>query len=211
MELLIPLFVVLTISQVSLTNEIPRRCNNSSTTEDREAIRELFALVKDAQRSLLETDKMLMMCRQQLTNLEREQAKLSPPILIPAAFYVSLSQNVFNPEAKRPVLFDRETLDLTANYNPNDGKFTAKVPGVYSFSWTVATNYGQYLFATLMHNDFVTGRTIAGDAVDSSMATGTAILHMNEGDTVMVVVDQSSKGAEVMASMSALSGFFVTG
>ncbi|OWF42437.1 complement C1q tumor necrosis factor-related protein 2-like [Mizuhopecten yessoensis] len=212
---LLVLVVVLTMLQVGLAARIPRGFLdtniNSSTTEDRETIRELFALVKDTQKFLLETNKTKMAFGQQLTDLEREQAGLSAPhTTLSSAFYVTLGQDVRYPGVRRPILFDRTRLDVMGNYNTHYGKFTAYVPGVYSFSWTVATYYGHYIVAALMHGDIVAGLTMAGDTVDTSMATGTAVLRLSETNMVMVVVTESSAGAAIVASMSSFSGSFIS-
>ncbi|OWF42439.1 hypothetical protein KP79_PYT23282 [Mizuhopecten yessoensis] len=70
---------------------------------------------------------------------------------VATAFYVSLRQDIHPPEVNRPILFNQLILNTARNYDTNDGVFTANVPGLYSFSWSLATYYGHYIFAALMH------------------------------------------------------------
>ncbi|XP_021370016.1 adiponectin-like [Mizuhopecten yessoensis] len=212
---LLVLFVVLTISQMSLAARIPRRFPDtnilSSPLEDRGAVHKLLNHVKDMQKSMFETNKTMIMFRQKLSDLQIQHAQLlKSRSTVATAFYVSLRQDIHPPEVNRPILFNQLILNTARNYDTNDGVFTANVPGLYSFSWSLATYYGHYIFAALMHGNIESGRTFTGDAKDISMATGTAILNLVVGDTVRVVVGQSSNGAVIMASMSSFSGFFIS-
>nr|XP_022300323.1 collagen alpha-2(VIII) chain-like [Crassostrea virginica] len=58
------------------------------------------------------------------------------------AFHAILSKRLTNVQTNTIIKFDRALVNEGNGYDPNTGKFTAPVDGVYSFAWTYHTNRG---------------------------------------------------------------------
>ena len=58
------------------------------------------------------------------------------------ALHAILSKQLTNVQTNTIIRFDRALVNERNGYDPNTGKFTAPVDGVYSFSWTYHTNRG---------------------------------------------------------------------
>ncbi|XP_061177205.1 heavy metal-binding protein HIP-like [Saccostrea echinata] len=69
------------------------------------------------------------------------------------AFNALLTADQQRPAKNAVIIFKKVTLNSGNAYNAATGKFTAPGNGIYSFTWTIATNAGKYLSTEIVIND----------------------------------------------------------
>ena len=109
------------------------------------------------------------------------------------------------------VLFDKASLNVGEAYDVMTGKFTCKVDGLYTFSWTTLSSPKKDLTTDLITN----GRRVAINVVDTDesadflSSSSTVVVRMRKGEQTWIRV---FKGVHMMAQWysfpcSMFSGF----
>uniref|UniRef100_A0A194AQ89 C1q domain-containing protein n=1 Tax=Pinctada fucata TaxID=50426 RepID=A0A194AQ89_PINFU len=86
------------------------------------------------------------------------------------------------------IIFDEVTTNYQMAYNASTGNFNAPSNGIYVFTWTIATKWGQWQTTQLMCNDDAIANIVADSYKngDRSTATGTMVLSLQANDRVYV-------------------------
>ncbi|XP_019729404.1 complement C1q-like protein 2 [Hippocampus comes] len=125
------------------------------------------------------------------------------------AFYVGLK----NPHEGYEVLkFDDVITNLGNLYDPNTGKFTCQVSGIYYFTYHVLMRGGDgtSMWADLCKNGQVRASAIAQDADQNyDYASNSAVLHLDSGDEVYVKLDGGKAHGGNNNKYSTFSGFIL--
>ncbi|XP_017294960.1 complement C1q-like protein 2, partial [Kryptolebias marmoratus] len=125
------------------------------------------------------------------------------------AFYVGLK----NPHEGYEVLkFDDVITNLGNHYDPNSGKFTCHVSGIYFFTYHVLMRGGDgtSMWADLCKNGQVRASAIAQDADQNyDYASNSAVLHLDSGDEVYVKLDGGKAHGGNNNKYSTFSGFIL--
>ncbi|XP_051909248.1 complement C1q-like protein 2 [Hippocampus zosterae] len=125
------------------------------------------------------------------------------------AFYVGLK----NPHEGYEVLkFDDVITNLGNLYDPNSGKFTCQVSGIYYFTYHVLMRGGDgtSMWADLCKNGQVRASAIAQDADQNyDYASNSAVLHLDSGDEVYVKLDGGKAHGGNNNKYSTFSGFIL--
>ncbi|XP_037552567.1 complement C1q-like protein 2 [Nematolebias whitei] len=129
--------------------------------------------------------------------------------VIRIAFYVGLK----NPHEGYEVLrFDDVITNLGNHYDPNSGKFTCHVSGIYFFTYHVLMRGGDgtSMWADLCKNGQVRASAIAQDADQNyDYASNSAVLHLDSGDEVYVKLDGGKAHGGNNNKYSTFSGFIL--
>ena len=122
------------------------------------------------------------------------------------------SGNIKNADKETTVVFDKTLTNIGNGYNQNNGYFTAPVEGLYSFSWTIATNAKSTFHTYLEMNGEDLGRNAVG-RVDNYSTSGSqsVMLHLVTNDTVCVktLYSYNQRGLMHGAGLSSFSGFLI--
>ncbi|KAG7282489.1 hypothetical protein CRUP_020204 [Coryphaenoides rupestris] len=105
-----------------------------------------------------------------------------------SAFSAKLAESVTTPlPVGDAVRFDKVTLNEQGDYNPETGRFTCKIPGVYYFA-VHATVYRASLQFDLMKNGHTTASYFQfyGNWPKPASLSGGSLLHLAPGDQVWV-------------------------
>ncbi|XP_062619586.1 heavy metal-binding protein HIP-like [Saccostrea cucullata] len=116
------------------------------------------------------------------------------------AFNALLTDNTH--QSKAVIIFKKITLNSGNAYNATTGKFTAPVDGIYSFSWTIATDAGQRLSTEIIHID----KPVSYNHVYGNYETGstTANIEMKKNEQVWI---RAYEGGFALTDWSSFSGF----
>ena len=108
-------------------------------------------------------------------------------------------------------MFDQASLNVGEAYDTTTGKFTCKVDGLYTFSWTTASEAEKDFTSVLI----TSGRRVAGQLVDNDetgdvlSSSSTVIVRMREGERTWISVHEGDylrdRWKSVLVSM--FSGF----
>ena len=112
----------------------------------------------------------------------------SPQSANQVAFYTYLSHNLQNLGNHHPIVFDHVHINEGNAYSSVDGELIAPVPGLYVFSWTIASADRTCMETELMKNQEIIGHLIS-DACnhdDWAYSSGTAVTRLGVGDRVYV-------------------------
>jgi complement C1q subcomponent subunit C len=109
------------------------------------------------------------------------------------------------------VVFDQTSLNVGEAYDKTTGKFTCKVDGLYTFSWTTMSNPRKDFTTVLM----TSGRRVAAQAVDNDVtgdalsSSSTVIVRMRKDEQTWISVINGDYLRVVWNSVSAsmFSGF----
>uniref|UniRef100_UPI00358F77FD complement C1q-like protein 3 n=1 Tax=Myxine glutinosa TaxID=7769 RepID=UPI00358F77FD len=125
------------------------------------------------------------------------------------AFYAGLH----NPHEGNEVLkFDDVVTNLGNHYNPNSGKFSSPISGIYFFTYHVLMRGGDgtSMWADLWKNGQVRASAIAQDADQNyDYASNSVVLHLDAGDEVYVKLDGGKVHGGRTNKYSTFSGFMV--
>lgn len=114
----------------------------------------------------------------------------APPIKV-TAFYAQLSQTEHVPSTHHTLIFDTVKTNQNGAYSKFSGIFTAPVSGVYCFMYTTRvichSSTVRSSFEIVRNND-VEGSIYTSDdgCLSQVTMTGSAVVHVNQGDEVYI-------------------------
>lgn len=126
------------------------------------------------------------------------------------AFYAYLS----NPDAASSaihhiIVFDKAVTNVGNAYHPHSGTFIAPRSGLYVFTWTIrqdGTNH--HITELLVDNNIVNVIYMnPGGNVMSGSVTGTVVMHVNQGDDVLVRTGSNSNNGIIRSDNDGRSAF----
>jgi len=128
-----------------------------------------------------------------------------------AAFHVDFNTTTQTNMADKEVIkFDDELLDYGNGYDPNTGKYTAPVTGIYSLSVHYEEVGGQYVYVNLMTD--ANGKvafSVAGDPEWQQGASFTTVVFIEKGQSAWVERETGSGTYVLNGHRSSFSGFLV--
>ena len=127
------------------------------------------------------------------------------------AFFATVSSNKANLPKNSVLVFDQASLNVGRAYDKTTGKFTCKVDGLYTFSWTTMSNINNDFSSVLI----TSGRRVAEQVVDNDStddglsSSSTVIVRMRKGEQtwIRVVKGDFLKATWHSVSVSMFSGF----
>ncbi|CAG2187624.1 COL8A [Mytilus edulis] len=125
------------------------------------------------------------------------------------AFSAMLTYSL-TPGNGKAIKFDKVVTNILNGYNPTSGIFTALVPGVYHFSYTVMTEIGKYLVVYLTLNNTKQHSTwLLGPKHETG--TTSIILNLKKGDQVAVKSADNNFSIFSNSNMySSFSGYLIS-
>ena len=92
-------------------------------------------------------------------------------------------------------------------YHPHSGSFIAPRSGVYVFIWTIRMTLNRYHTTELVHDNNVINsiHLNPGNAIDGTV-TGTAVVHVNQGEDVLIRTGDISNGG-ILSDTNGRSSF----
>jgi complement C1q subcomponent subunit C len=127
------------------------------------------------------------------------------------AFFATMSSDKENLHVDSVVVFDRASLNVGEAYDETTGKFTCKVDGLYTFSWTTLSGPKKDLATVLI----TSGSRVAINIVDTDQSadylssSSTVIVRMRKGEQtwIKVVVGEQMEAVWGSFPCSMFSGF----
>ena len=119
------------------------------------------------------------------------------------AFFATMSSDKENLPVHSVVLFDKASLNVGEAYDNTTGKFTCKVDGLYTFSWTTLSGPKKDLTTDLI----TSGSRVAQNVVDTDntddtlSSSSTVIVRMRKGEQTWISV---VTGAQLTAQWSSV-------
>jgi complement C1q subcomponent subunit C len=117
------------------------------------------------------------------------------------AFFATMSSDKTNLPVDSVVLFDQASLNVGEAYDETTGKFTCKVDGLYTFSWTTVSSPEKDLTTELI----TSGSRVARNLVDNDKtddflsSSSTVVVRMRKGEQTWISV---VKGDQLTAEWS---------
>jgi complement C1q subcomponent subunit C len=117
------------------------------------------------------------------------------------AFFATMSSDKTNLPVDSVVLFDQASLNVGEAYDETTGKFTCKVDGLYTFSWTTVSSPEKDLTTELI----TSGSRVARNLVDNDKtddflsSSSTVVVRMRKGEQTWISV---VKGVQLTAEWS---------
>jgi complement C1q subcomponent subunit C len=117
------------------------------------------------------------------------------------AFFATMSSDKTNLPVPSVVLFDQASLNVGEAYDETTGKFTCKVDGLYTFSWTTVSSPEKDLTTELI----TSGSRVARNLVDNDKtddylsSSSTVVVRMRKGEQTWISV---VKGDQLTAEWS---------
>jgi hypothetical protein len=111
---------------------------------------------------------------------------------------------------KSVVVFDQASLNVGEAYDETTGKFTCKVDGLYTFSWTTLSKSNKDLTTVLITNGSrVVQNVVDTDATDDTLSSSsTVIVRMSKGEQTWISV---VKGNQLTAQWESLPSSMFSG
>ena len=106
------------------------------------------------------------------------------------AFFATMSSDKTNLPVDSVVLFDQASLNVGEAYDETTGKFTCKVDGLYTFSWTTVSSPEKDLTTELI----TSGSRVARNLVDNDKtddflsSSSTVVVRMRKGEQTWISV-----------------------
>ena len=127
------------------------------------------------------------------------------------AFFATMSSDKENLPVNSVVVFDRASLNVGEAYDETTGKFTCKVDGLYTFSWTTLSDPKKDLATVLI----TSGSRVAINIVDTDQSadhlssSSTVIVRMRKGEQTWINVVKGDQMEAIWGSFpcSMFSGF----
>jgi hypothetical protein len=117
------------------------------------------------------------------------------------AFFATMSSDKTNLPVPSVVLLDQASLNVGEAYDETTGKFTCKVDGLYTFSWTTVSSPEKDLTTELI----TSGSRVARNLVDNDKtddylsSSSTVVVRMRKGEQTWISV---VKGDQLTAEWS---------
>lgn len=111
------------------------------------------------------------------------------------AFYAYISSTVPASTPHHILVFDKVITDVGNAYHSHMGTFIAPNSGLYVFTWTIRCYSNNYHSAELLADNNIVNVIYLGpgNAIDGTV-TGTAVVHVNQGDDVFIRTGRLSNG-----------------
>ena len=127
------------------------------------------------------------------------------------AFHANLSKRLTNVPKNTIIKFDRTLVNEGNGYDPNTGKFTAPVDGVYSFAWTYHTKKGSIAYLC----GFVDGKLTAYVGIENQSSTWentsrNLVIKMKKGSQFWIQIFHATVQL-IHEEYSSLSGYKLSG
>ena len=127
------------------------------------------------------------------------------------AFFATMSSNKKNLPVDSVVVFNQASLNVGEAYDETTGKFTCKVDGLYTFSWTTLSGPKKDLTTDLI----TSGNRVARNAVDTDKtddylsSSSTVVVRMRKGEQTWISVVKGNQLTAQWSSVpsSTFSGF----
>ena len=127
------------------------------------------------------------------------------------AFFATMSSDKENLPVDSVVVFDKASLNVGEAYDETTGKFTCKVDGLYTFSWTTLSGPKKDLATVLI----TSGSRVAINIVDTDQSadylssSSTVIVRMRKGEQTWINVVKGDQMEALWGSIpcSMFSGF----
>ncbi|XP_061195619.1 heavy metal-binding protein HIP-like [Saccostrea echinata] len=123
------------------------------------------------------------------------------------AFNALLTADQKRPAKRAVIIFKKVTLNSGNAYDATTGKFTAPADGIFSFTWTIATNSGHLLSTEIVNNDKpVSYNHVNGRHGNHNYETGstTANIEMKKNEKVWI---RAYEDGYARPTWSSFSGF----
>ena len=139
-----------------------------------------------------------------------QERLLLQPTTVPAesiAFFAYFSTNNDASSTHHILAFDKVITNIGNAYHSHSGTFIAPRSGVYVFIWTVRMYGNSYHTTELVHDNNVINSIHLNPAnnIDGTV-TGTAVVHVNQGDDVLIRTGNISNGF-ILSNTAGLSSF----
>ncbi|XP_062581473.1 uncharacterized protein LOC134243252 [Saccostrea cucullata] len=124
------------------------------------------------------------------------------------AFYAYLSKDVRSPGPNHILTFDNVITNTGNAYHSHAGTFIVPRSGLYVLTWTIRIYGANYHSTELMVNNNAVGSTylIPANIIDGSV-TGTVVVHVDQGDDVLVRTRDSYNVGNIMSDLVGRSSF----
>nr|XP_022295383.1 uncharacterized protein LOC111105398 [Crassostrea virginica] len=150
---------------------------------------------------------------------QTDQAKSSPvrkgrlliqPTTVPfdrVAFYAYFSSDILASMDNYILPFNTVVTNVGNAYHPHSGTFIAPRSGLYVFTWTIRA-YGSRYHSTqlLVDNNVINTIYINPNSVIDGSVTGTAVVHVDQGDDVFIRTFPPNSG-EIISGNNGRSSF----
>ena len=135
---------------------------------------------------------------------------LLQPTTVPAesvAFFAYFSTSNSASSPHHILVFDKVITNIGNAYHAHMGTFIAPRSGVYVFIWTVRMNGNRYHTTELLHDNNVINSIYLNpfNTIDGTV-TGTAVVHVNQGDDVLIRTGTFSNG-DILSDAAGRSSF----
>lgn len=124
------------------------------------------------------------------------------------AFYAYLSSDTPGSVAHHIITFDTVITNVGNAYHPHSGTFIAPRSGLYVFTWTIRLWGNSYFTSELLVNNNVVNWIYIDPAhtIDGSVS-GTAVVHVNQGDDVLIRTDPDFHNGNIISDKNGKSSF----
>ena len=112
------------------------------------------------------------------------------------AFFAYFSTHNVAASPHQILPFDKVITNIGNAYHPHSGSFLAPQSGVYVFIWTIRLDGNNYHTTELLHDNNVINSIYLNpnNAIGGTTATGTAVVHVKQGEDVLVRTGNISNG-----------------
>ena len=135
---------------------------------------------------------------------------LIQPTTVPfdrVAFYAYFSSDILASMDNYILPFNTVVTNVGNAYHPHSGTFIAPRSGLYVFTWTIRA-YGSRYHSTqlLVDNNVINSISINPNRVIDGSVTGTAVVHVDQGDDVFIRTFPANSG-EIISGNNGRSSF----
>lgn len=125
------------------------------------------------------------------------------------AFYAYLSNHdVASSAIHHIIVFDKAVTNVGNAYHPHSGTFIAPRSGLYVFTWTIRQDgTSHHVTELLVDNNMVNSIYMDPGSVMSGSVTGTVVVHVNQGDDVLVRTGSISNNGRIISDNNGRSAF----
>ncbi|XP_022293748.2 uncharacterized protein LOC111104206 [Crassostrea virginica] len=131
-------------------------------------------------------------------NFIRKERLLLQPTTVPVesvAFFAYFSTHNDASSRHQILAFDKVITNIGNAYHPHSGSFLASRSGVYVFIWTIRLDGNNYHTTELLHdNNVINSIYLNPNNAIGGTATGTAVVHVNQGEDVLIRTGNLSNG-----------------
>ena len=139
------------------------------------------------------------------------QERLLQPTTAPVetvAFFAYFSTHNDASSTHHILAFDKVITNIGNAYHPHSGSFLAPRSGVYVFIWTIRLDGNNYHTTELLHDNNVINSIYLNpnNVSGGTTATGTAVVHVNQGEDVLIRTGDISNGG-ILSDTNGRSSF----